>query len=450
MLNLSKIKGIFTEWVNRHFKNKIISMFILNLSTVSFYFLFTFLIMFFTFVILARKLGAAEFGEVNLINNISTYLLIFISFQFYNAMYKYLPDLEEEKFADYAFTAFTGNLLSIVLVAALSLMTYPLIVHKLHISMFSWKIAIIYTISTNIFLLFESFLRGKKLYKFISVSKFYTELFLFVLIVFSIFILGIRKFWIYPACYSLSRTIFIACSLVKQTFVVAKIQKKVFMEILSYSSLILINTLLSTVIFNSDIIILNYFHPGQVVGIYSAYQVTIKRFFITLFFNVFAVVFIPSIAAKDKKKILNTIGKKLPIVFLGISFCSFVITAIQIVMFGKQYSFNVIYTVISACSVSLHIVFQLYNTVLNLDGPNGLKLGLITLAIAIPLSLITQIYFTQHWVIIGALLASLFTNLLLVVIFKFLIRIRYKEKNSLKQNLIKLQEGYSIDDHNQP
>lgn len=390
-----------------------------------------------TGIIAARMLGPVEFGKIGLIGSIGGYLFIPVLLGANNSMYKYLPDSDQTQTKKLIGTALSGNLLAMVLFGVLFLSLKEIITGALRFSPGIWTAAVIMAVIIAFNSLSESFLRGQKKYSLIGRLKLANSIVFFVLILGLYFVYGKADYRSYYFCNILATLFFIVSAITMSGFRFSWLgfSRSSAKKIYSLGLIVMLNMLFSNIINTSDTLIVNYFFPeSHELGIYNVYQGSAKHQFVIMFFEVFAVVFFPTIAQLDKKTLYKKINKYLYwLIPLAMAGCGAMLI-MTVFFYGSEYKLNLLYVFLVSVSVGIYSMFQIYNCMFSLEGNKGARLCLIPLAITIPISLILQFFFTKWWGILGTMVAVLITNILLVFIFKLLLYHRYKVESGGVEN----------------
>ena len=181
------------------------------------------------------------------------------------------------------------------------------------------------------------------------------------------------------------------------------------------------NSLMVIILYSSDLFLINCFFPGKAVGVYNLYQGFAKGLFSVLFYEVFTVVFLPTIAHMDKHKIYQMFQRLIPVVLLVIIGAVACLIIVILWLSGKEYGFNWAYILLVAFGIGFYSIYQINNAIFTMEGNTGAKLCLIPLGITMPISLMIQYLFTKSYGIIGTMVAVTITNFLLMVIFQVML-----------------------------
>lgn len=411
-------KASLIDFLSNHLSDStVFPQFFSNLGIVFVFNGFSYLLLFIAQLVIAKYWGPEKYGEINLIGNITAFLFIPLSLGVNNAMYKYLPAVEERFHSRLMSTATIGSLLTIVFFGALFYSLYPVLFVKLKISNVVWGCTILYSITTTLTCVFESFLRGKKRFGTIGKVRLTASSLFFLAIVTIVFIAKIVDIRSYYLLYTVAYGgFFVAYTAAKLRITLFDFSFDNFKLIYRYGLLMMLTILLTALLYNSDMIILNYFVlDSKDLGIYASYQGIIRLLFYVGFQEIFNVVFLPSIANKDKKRLYLWIDKlAVPIVGLVMLSSALFIT-FTILLLGTQYILNPVYVFLSSLGISLYTLFQVHYSVVSMEGEGGALSALSCILLVLPIALILQIILIRTYLIPGAMVASVITNALLVI-----------------------------------
>ena len=387
-------------------------------------------LMMFIGIMTARILGPVEYGKIGLVGSVAGFLYIPILMGANNSMYKYLPECGAGQCQKLMNTALIGNILTAAFWGGIFFSAGPLAAKYFHIPPQIWQLGVGFTIILTFNTLTESFLRGQKKYTTIATIKFSSTAIFFLMILLLFLCLPNLKadFSTFYFCNISSQIFFIAWAIWRAGIRLTKFQISwpVVRQIYSLGTIVMVNMLLTAIINSSDIFIVNYFYPGRAVGLYNVYQGFVKNLFTVMFFEVFAVVFLPTIATMDKTVLYQKFNRYIYWFIPIITVITGIMTALTVLMFGKEYTLSLVYIVLVSLSIGLYSVFQMFNCIFSMEGNQGAKLCLIPLAVTVPCSLLLQFFLTKFWGITGMMIAVLLTNLMLVFIFKVVIAYRHK------------------------
>jgi O-antigen/teichoic acid export membrane protein len=404
------------------FWSETVSKFMKNIGMV---FLFNRLGSLFTMVITiwaARSLGPAEYGNIGIITNISNLLMLLVMLGVNNAMYKYIPGSPERENDQLKAAALTGNFISALCFSGLYFQIGGWVETFFRIPVRIWQIGITATIILNFYILSESFIRGRKLFSTIARVRFIGSLLFFLIFLMGVYYFQNFNIHSYFYAFFISQLFFVVIAMAKSGFRSFSLSWRVFHKIYQYGFWNMANSLIIIILYSSDLFFINFFFPGREVGIYNVYQGFAKGLFSVLFYEVFAVVFLPTIAHMDKSRLYQLFRRIVPVAFPLIIALVSCFIAVVVWLTGKEYGLNWGYILLSAAGIAFYSIFHVYNAIFTMEGNRGAKLCLIPLGIILPLSLISQYYFTRYFGITGTMVAVLLTNMLLAVFFDILMK----------------------------
>ena len=385
-------------------------------------------------IMTARMLGPAEFGRIGLVGNICAFLYIPILIGANNSMYKYLPESGEDARRKLMSTAWLGNTATSVFFGGLFLLFSGVISKSIQMDPAIWRMGVFFTIVITFSNIAESFLRGQMKYSVIGKLKLLSAsvFFLLILGVLPGLTPGKADYSTYYLCNIISMAVFIVPAVWKAGLPLRKlsVSRDMIKQIYSLGTIVMVNMLFTAILNSSDLFIVNYFCSGRELGIYNVYQGFVKNSFTAIFFEVFAVVFLPTIAAMDKTLLYKRFNRYILWVIPVIATVTGLITAVTVLLFGRQYTLSFTYIALVSVSIGLYLVFQIYNCIFSMEGNRGAKLCLIPLGMTMPASLLLQFLLTKFWGITGAMVAVLITNLMLVLTFRAVVAYRHKLANN--------------------
>lgn len=384
-------------------------------------------------IFMARTMGPSEYGNLSIINNISVILFMPMILGANNSMFKYLSPINREESKEFINTSIIGSTIFSIFMVIVLLGMYGNIPKRLDISVHNWRLAVLVTFALGMYSLTESFLRGMKDFSYIGKFKLTSTVINFILIVLIFNITGGVNLEHYFVCFIISYLIFIVFAL-KRTGIKIKILKFSWEKakvIYSYGAINTINMTLGTILFTCDIFFVNYFYDFHAAGIYSAYQGFAKNIFSILFYEIFMVVFLPSIAQMDKNRLYKQMKKIALLLFFVTCLVIGFITFVSIILFGKEYVLKLSYIILTALSIGLYTVFNIYLNIYTMEGNNGAKMCTFPYLIVFPISILMQFYTTKYWGITGTMLSVVLTNFILIFILKLFI-IRFSNKKIIK------------------
>ncbi len=149
---------------------------------------------------------------------------------------------------------------------------------------------------------------------------------------------------------------------------------------------------------------------------YSVYNGFPKRLFGVLFTDGIGLVLLPTLATMDKPALLRRIGRITPAVAAATVLLSFAGSTVFFLLLGEQYPYELDLMALSAAGMGAHMVFNLYSTVLLMDGVRGAKVLIGCMVAGTPAALACQAALTAWQGLTGALVAFALSNLILVAL----------------------------------
>jgi O-antigen/teichoic acid export membrane protein len=102
--------------------------------------------------------------------------------------------------------------------------------------------------------------------------------------------------------------------------------------------------------------------------------------------------------------------------------------AFTILLLGKQYTLNLAYILLSSLGISLYTLFQVHYSIVSMEGEKGALSALSCILSVLPIALILQIILIRSYLIPGAMVAAVVTNLLLVISIHYFRRFARSER----------------------
>lgn len=368
----------------------------------------------------ARVIGPAEYGKIGMINNIANLLMLPVLLGVNAAMYKFLPDNAASINNELKSTAFFGNIILVVFFSWLYYNADGWAKSYLRIEPYVWNMGIVATIILNFIILSESFLRGQKQYLSIARARLIGNIIFFVAFIFCYCFQNVNIHSYFYAYYA-SQLSLILIAFRKSGFQSFHLSWSSMKKIYLFGFWNMANSLMVIILYSSDLFLINCFFPGKAVGVYNLYQGFAKGLFSVLFYEVFTVVFLPTIAHMDKHKIYQMFQRLIPVVLLVIIGAVACLIIVILWLSGKEYGFNWAYILLVAFGIGFYSIYQINNAIFTMEGNTGAKLCLIPLGITMPISLMIQYLFTKSYGIIGTMVAVTITNFLLMVIFQVML-----------------------------
>lgn len=324
-----------------------------------------------TAFLFTKIIGAAEYGSVSVVNNMVLFLMIPCNMGATQVLYRRLAlpnSTEDDNDVRLISSAFYYNLaLSGIFSACYALLFY-LSGNISGLDPALWGSAILVAVTINFYSLSEAFLRGKQLFGKIGQWQLMNALCFAFFCVFFLFVMRIRVFWTYFAAFILARTLFIVLSLRFNRPSWKHVSPFIIKDISRYGKSIMGNLFLGNLILAADVLLLNYFYSDADVGIYAAYKGGGILLFSVLFYEIFAVVFLPAIAPLSVQEVLKKLIQWSPIFLAGYSLFSGLAISVYVYLLRGDYVFRVQYVLLMALFSGIYALYQLTNHVINNGG----------------------------------------------------------------------------------
>ncbi len=403
-----------------------------NIRIIFFFNVISYVLIALSNLLVIRIWGPAEYGRIALIQNLQSFLFIPVLMGNNNAMYKFLPKSSKDDAKKTMGSGFYGTLAGIIFFTTLYFIVFPVAGRLLKVPFNIWRYAVIFSVINSLFIFSESCLRGSKRFsligrfRLIGASIFFVLIFLILFFYkpscnFRYFFISFfiyQGFFIFLAFYSLKMPIL--------HFDFSRLSRN-----FRYGGFMMLNLLLTTLLFNSDILFMNYFYSKDTLGIYAVYSGFAKVLFNVFFYEVFSVVFLPTIAGMDFRLVIKKIEKYIIPVSIAVFSATALVCAIIMLFINRKNVLNVFYIGLLSINIAFYTVFQLYNSIMYMEGEKGALVCLVVITIVIPFSLLLQYVFIHSWNIPGAFIAQILTNGLLIITIKLFI-----SRLVLKRNIL--------------
>ncbi|MDD3774129.1 MAG: oligosaccharide flippase family protein [Patescibacteria group bacterium] len=417
---MDKIKYLISKLYKFVFKQSIsgeAKLFLKNLGIISIGYI-TSLIFAFLFQILAgRFLGPAEYGHFSLVNSVAMFLYIPMLMGISTALIKYNAKAKQpkEKSQNISSAYNIFFILSITILIILILLS-PYLTKLLSVSLEIFYLSIAFAYFYALDTLSKATLRS--LHQVKNLSFIYSSFGVIVLFIFLIF------FWTGKLDYKsavyatfCAYTFAIIFSFFKIfPYLKFKINIDITKKLLIYGTIGLMGAIASSFLANTTKILINKFLAEDLLGIYNAYHASSINL-VYLANTMLMTVFFPTVAKLDSPKlIIEKIKKITPYVYIFVSLGVFIAQTIIIFLYGNKYPYDFKLVILFAITSALILEYGLYVWTFAAEGLKGLKMAnLISVVIAI-INLSLSFYLIPHYHLYGAILATLFSYLVGVII----------------------------------
>ncbi|MCD1258462.1 oligosaccharide flippase family protein [Paenibacillus athensensis] len=403
--------------------NRDISSFFSRLSIVFIFRLLSAALNLLGLTLAARYQGVTALGDIVTVQNAAYFLIIPIVIGVPFSIIKYLPLAAPADAKRLIGSVWTWNLL----LTAGFLLLYVLLAAWFsgwtHLSPLKWGLSVSLAVALNFSTVLEAVLRAQNKFFLLSASKMIGTVVFFLIVLlyapkadnFSYFIGAL------VANFAIFAVIAWFGSGIRSFGFSWPMSRKLY----GFGAINMVSGTLSMLLFSSDLFIVNYFCSAYDVGVYSVYQINVRNFFNLMFFEVFAVVFLPAIAHMDKIRIYKTVLRMIPWLLPLSVAANAVLCLLLLFMYGSGYTLHWTYVGFVSASTGFHFIYWVFNSVFTIEGRKGATLNLIVLGLPLPLLLLATVGLTMKFGITGTMLASLLTQLVLLGTFILFIQRRY-------------------------
>ncbi|NBI28185.1 oligosaccharide flippase family protein [Chengkuizengella marina] len=418
--------------------NDEVKRFISNLGTIFIFRFIAAILNALSLIIVTRYYGVVAIGEITIIQNVAYFLIIPILLGVNLSIIKYIPTLDKNDVQKLLGSVFVWNIFLTGFFVLIYLIFTDFFSGLTNISTTNWIFSVALAVFINLSMVMDAVLRAEKKFFTLGITKLIGTSVFFVIIVISSLKSG--NIYLFIGALIINHCIFAILSFKdieeKRFGFSLKISKLLY----GYGAINMVSWTLSTLLFSVDLFIVNHFVSSYDVGIYSAYHVNVRIFFNMMFHEIFAVVFLPTIAQMDKIKIYKRIVRLIPILLPLAIIANAVLCMILLFMYGRDYPFNWLYVLIVSLSTGFHFIYWIFNSVFTVEGKKGAWICLLVQGIPLPVLLGTCYFLTKIYGVTGAMVSSLITQIVLIGMFILLIKVQYFNRNrsmfSLKRKSI--------------
>jgi len=417
---------IFIEFLYfKIFKNKmsdVMKNFLLNLSFMSVGMSLSAFLIFGVFLIAARIFGTAEYGKFQIIYTISQILIIPMLFGLNTSAVKYLAtkSIKNEK------NIIKSNLILLFILSTAMSITLIFLSKNIISSIFGVDIdlinkTLIFALFSATFFFIKSIIQGLKMMRFLAKIEFLFSI--VISIVFLILVLfGFSDFKVIYFSFLSGYGVFILFAIFKSIkisdlYFFKKINWKVSKKIISYAKYAMLGSVSGTLLGNIDKIVIKEFSDFANVGIYSIYLIASTMIFAQLA-NIFnTVFFVHASASTNKKTIAFKLNKIIWILFVVSVLLACMILYVVLLIAGDEYPINIVYLLSFAINSGLIVISQIKMWFLNTEGLRGVKKTVQGTLFVGMLNFVLNLLFIPTYGIYGAILPTIFSNVVLYIFF---------------------------------
>ncbi|HEY9059757.1 MAG TPA: oligosaccharide flippase family protein [Pseudobacteroides sp.] len=402
--------------------NKLLSGFLKSLGIIFIFKIFTQAVNIAMSIVAARELGPVRIGDFAIINSIAGFLAIPLVMGINISMNKYLPAMDEKNQEEVISTTILSNIpISLVFIAIYYIFS-NMICSLLNIPKWLLLNSILLGILTAYYIISESFLRGQKKYIQVCITKLFFVILFTVSLLVQFYIMERKTLDSYLITNYIAFTLFIIASLALTGVKRFAFKKKTVAFVYSYGFVNMLCAGLSVFLTSSDLYFVKCFCDPYQTGLYSVYIGNTRNLFGLFFYEIFSVVFLPTIAVMDKKAIYKKIAKYCLPIFSVLFLAGVLWSSFTILMYGKKYEFNLLYIILASVTLGIMSIYQLFSFTVAMGGAEETKFNLIAAAIPLPLIIFIQYILTKFMGISGAFIANMLVNLILLFTLLLLVR----------------------------
>ncbi len=165
-------------------------------------------------------------------------------------------------------------------------------------------------------------------------------------------------------------------------------------ELYGHGMPVTLTSLLISVLFTVDSMMLMHYAGPAAVGVYSVYNGMPRRLAGILMNDGVGLALLPRLAVIDTRMALQWVRDHTPLL-LGAGTLGFAVVCVPLcLLVGDQYGFSVVAMVISGAGIAMHCLMILLGFVLTMDGSHGSRSHLVAVSLGFPVGIVCL------WVII--------------------------------------------------
>ncbi|RCX20051.1 O-antigen/teichoic acid export membrane protein [Anaerobacterium chartisolvens] len=374
-----------------------------------------------------RYIGVAAMGDITMVQNAGYLLVIPIVSGINYSIIKYLPQCGIKERNEFIVSAFLANISVTALLVLAYISASELFCKITGFSTDKWVLSIIFAAALNFSMVMESVLRSQKMFFRLSCLKMVGSLFFFAIVLVCGFIM--KSFYYFVIAMIINQCVFAILAFRDIKIERMGFSMKAVRLIYSYGAINMVSWILSYALFSTDIFIVGHYCSAYDVGLYSLYHTNVRNFFNIMFHEVFAVVFLPTIAEIDKMKVYRKIIGLIPLLLPFSVLANAAFSIVMYFMYGGTYEFNWLYIGIVSISTGFHSIYWMLNSAFTVEGKRGAVLCLWVVGVPLPLLLAATVWITKSFGITGAMVSSLIAQLVLIGMFILTIKRLYLKYN---------------------
>lgn len=367
-------------------------------------------------LVIARGIGAAAFGHFTVVLTIALIVNVGMLMSLHFVMYQELPRAAPADRPELVTAALFATLVLAAAVAAVALLAAPLLTAVLGVDLRTLCFALALAFALTVNQLTESFLRGLKRYVLVANLRLAVAVAYLAAASVSLLAFGVRDAEVYLVALIGMYVVFALLAFAGFEVAPRTWSRTRVRALYRHGGFVTVIAALLGILFGVDVLLLNQLAERYEVGVYSVYNGFPRRLLVVILTEGVAVVLLPSLATADKPAALRRVTRIGPAAGAGMAVLSFAGSAVFFLVLRDDYPYSLALMALSALGIGVHAVLHLYFFVLSMDGLRGAKVFIGCLAVSLPVGVACQAAFIAWWGLVGALVAFLLTNALLVAV----------------------------------
>jgi len=408
--------------------NNAILSFAKGLSAVTVFKAASFMMSITVSVIIARTLGPEATGTIGVVQTAANFLIIPMVMGVSASASKYFPSADETEKKEMMSTVLLMNVLLVIIFSFAYLSISSLVTDTLKlIAEDLWQYSIVIAVIINLGCITEGFMRGSKsfyqigLYRFVSLAVF------LLIVIWRVLVNKSISMHHYFSAVCVYQMVFAILAFLHLRIRPTAFSHKYAVRLYRYGIATMFCWALTSIVSGIDIFMVKYFCSARDVGIFSAYVLNAKTIFNLLFFDMFLIVFQPTIADIDKTYLIQKLDKWTVVLFPAFITGASFLTVLVILLFGSQFPLRPEYILFTALGMALSGLCQLYGAIVAMEGNHGVRLCLISTALTTPVLAFIQYFCIRFNGIDGAVLSYAAIHLLNLIFFRLLIKYKFNK-----------------------
>ncbi|TMR22529.1 hypothetical protein ETD86_11040 [Nonomuraea turkmeniaca] len=369
-----------------------------------------------TTLVIARGAGAAAFGRFTVVLTIALVVTVGMLTSLHYVMLQELPRSKPERRPALMTTALLATLVVSAALAALGMLTAPLLAPVLNVDERTLAYGLALAASMTLNQLAESFLRGLKRFAFVAGLKLVIAVGYLAAACFCLLVLGIRDAEPYVVALIATNATFalvaVAAVEVRPPAWSARLARSLY----RHGGYMTAIAGLTGVLFGVDVIFLNHWAAPADVGVYSVYNGFPKRLMGVVFTDGVGLALLPMMATADKPLLMRRIARLVPAVAAVTAVFAFAASTVFFLLMGDDYPYAPALMGLSALGIGAHMAFNLYSVALSMDGVRGAKVLICCLVVGTPFALAALAACIRWQGLAGGLVGFAVANLILLAV----------------------------------